>query len=339
MRKKMESDVITIYDVAKKAGVSLATVSRVMNKSAKVKPEKIARVEEAIKELNYKPNMIARGLASKKTTTVGLLVVDTERLSNFSVASGVIDVANMQEYNYSVKLNSYQGDDSKIEEAWADMLSKQVDGILFMCDVMTPMIEKMIQESNVSVVLINTYTASKSIPSVRLDYAQIFHDILTGQSASNHSEILYVSRQKEIPHGEFLRDLFTSVAKKEKKTIKKEQILLFDGQYEEAYAYFTKHFKTTKKQFIICESDTVAAACVNAAIDAKLSIPNDIQVFSLMTTKLTEVIRPSVSGVNYPYYKVGAVAMRLLTKFMKKEEVSSNQYVVDYTIDWNDTTK
>lgn len=335
----MESDVITIYDVAKKAGVSLATVSRVMNKSAKVKPEKIARVEAAIKELNYKPNMIARGLASKTTTTVGLLVVDTERLSNFSVASGIVDVANMKEYNYSVKLNSYQGDESRIIEAWTDMLSKQVDGILFMCDVMTPEIEQMIQDSNVNVVLINTHTASKAIPSVRLDYEQIFKDIFTHQSTLNSSEILYVSRQKDVANGEFLRDLFQTVAKQEKKKIDKKQILLLDAQYKEAYEYFKTHFITHKKQFIICESDTVAAACVNAAIDSNLSIPEDIQIFSLMTTKLTEVIRPSVSCVNYPYYKVGAVAMRLLTKFMKKEEVTSNQYVVDYVIDWNDTTK
>lgn len=339
MRKKIESDVITIYDVAKKAGVSLATVSRVMNNSAKVKPEKVARVEDAIKELNYKPNMIARGLASKTTTTVGLLVVDTERLSNFSVASGIVDVANMKEYNYSVKLNSYQGDESRIEEAWTDMLSKQVDGILFMCDVMTPQVEKLIQESNVNVVLINTYTASKTIPSVRLDYEQIFQEIFVAQADIVESEILYVSRQKAIAGGEFLHELFTQVAKEQDKPLKSEQVLVFDGQYADAHAYFLEHFKKNKKQFIICESDTVAAACMNAAIDAKLSVPEDIQVFSLMTTKLTEVLRPALSGVNYPYYKVGAVAMRLLTKFMKKEEVTSNQYVVDYVIDWKETTK
>lgn len=339
MRKKIESDVITIYDVAKKANVSLATVSRVMNKSANVKKEKIERVEAAIRDLNYKPNMIARGLASKRTTTVGLLVVDTERLSNFSVASGIVDVANMKEYNYSVKLNSYQGDESRIEEAWTDMLSKQVDGILFMCDVMTPQIEKLIQESSVNVVLINTFTESKSIASVSLDYEQIFKDIFDHQPNLMGTDILYVSRQKDIENGEFLRDLFASVANDKKQKVTKDQILLFDGHYSEAYTYFKEYFSNNKKKYIICESDTVAAACVNAAKDANLSIPEDIQIFSLMTTKLTEVIRPTVSGVNYPYYKVGAVAMRLLTKFMKKEDVDSKHYLVDYVIDWNETTK
>lgn len=334
----MESDVITIYDVARKADVSLATVSRVMNKSANVKPEKIARVEEAIRELNYKPNMIARGLASKTTTTVGLLVVDTERLSNFSVASGIIDVANMKEYNYSVKLNSYQGDESRIEDAWSDMMAKQVDGILFMCDVMTPQIEKMIQDSSVNVVLINTYTASKELPSVRLDYEQIFNDIFTHQEV-NAKDLMYVSRQKDIGEGEYLSDLFIDIAQSNEMIIDKKQVVFLDGQYKEAYAYFEKYFQTSKKKYVICESDTVAAACVNAAVDANLSIPGDVQIFSLMTTKLTEVLRPSISGVNYPYYKVGAVAMRLLTKFMKKEEVESNQYVVDYVINWNNTTK
>lgn len=339
MRKKIESDVITIYDVAKKANVSLATVSRVMNKSANVKKEKIERVEAAIRDLNYKPNMIARGLASKRTTTVGLLVVDTERLSNFSVVSGIIDVANMREFDYSVKLNSYQGDETRIEEAWGDMLSKQVDGVLFMCDVMTPQIEKMIIESNVNVVLINTYTQSKQLPSVRIDYKKIFAEIFEKQNDVQTSDIIYVSRQKEIEDGELLGDLFCEIAKSKQKPVAKEQVIYLEGHYPEAYEYFTNCFKTEKNKYFICESDTVAAACVNAAIDAGLKVPNDVQVFSLMTTKLTEVLRPTISGVNYPYYKVGAVAMRLLTKFMKKEEVTSNQYVVDHTIDWNDTTK
>lgn len=339
MRKKIESDVITIYDVAKKANVSLATVSRVMNKSANVKKEKIERVEAAIRDLNYKPNMIARGLASKRTTTVGLLVVDTERLSNFSVASGIIDVANMREYDYSVKLNSYQGDETRIEDAWSDMLSKQVDGILFMCDVMTPQIEKMIAESNVNVVLINTYTASKSIPSVRIDYEKIFSEIFDHQKELKAEDILFVSRQKHVDNGELLYNLFKSVAQAKNKTINDQQITVLDGNYKEAYEYFLTYFKSERQKYIICESDTVAAAAINAAMDAKLSVPGDIQVFSLMTTKLTEVLRPKMTGVNYPYYKVGAVAMRLLTKYMKKEEIDSNQYVVDYTIDWNDTTK
>lgn len=339
-RKKTVSDVITIYDVAREADVSLATVSRVMNKSAHVKPEKEARVLEAIKVLNYKPNMIARGLASKKSTTIGLLIIDTERLSNLSVVSGVIDVANMSEYNYGIKLNSYQGDNANIQASWDEMLSKQVDGILFMCDVVTPEIEEMIAKTQTEVVLLNTYAKSKAIANVSLDYNKLFKDILANSTVVDGSDYVYVTRQQAYgAGGDFLADLFVSTAKQNNKIIDNKQIINLDGGYESAYNFFINYLKSNQNKYIISESDSFAAACINAASDLNIKIPEDIQIFSLMTTKLTDVLRPKVSGVNYPYYKVGAVAMRLLTKYMKGEEVISNKYVVDYTIDWRDTTK
>src|SRR5699024_9967961 len=67
---------VTIYDVAREAKVSMATVSRVLNGNPNVKPETRKKVKEVIKRLNYRPNAVARGLASKKTTTVGVIIPD-----------------------------------------------------------------------------------------------------------------------------------------------------------------------------------------------------------------------------------------------------------------------
>ena len=67
---------VTIYDVAREAGVSMATVSRVVNNNPNVKPQTRKKVYEAIERLGYRPNAVARGLASKKTTTVGVVIPD-----------------------------------------------------------------------------------------------------------------------------------------------------------------------------------------------------------------------------------------------------------------------
>ena len=72
----MEKQTITIYTVANEAHVSMATVSRVVNGNPNVKPDTRKKVLEVIKKLNYRPNAVARGLASKKTTTVGVVIPD-----------------------------------------------------------------------------------------------------------------------------------------------------------------------------------------------------------------------------------------------------------------------
>ena len=83
----------TIYDVAGAAKVSLATVSRVMNNPEKVNPETREKVLRVIKELGYRPNAIARGLASRKTTTIGIIMADISRSAVAQLLGGIQDIA------------------------------------------------------------------------------------------------------------------------------------------------------------------------------------------------------------------------------------------------------
>ncbi|SUP61096.1 Catabolite control protein [Weissella viridescens] len=108
----MDKPTITIYDVAREAGVSMATVSRVMNGNANVKPATKEKVEKVIADLGYRPNAVARGLASRKTTTVGLIIPDLTDQYFAELARGIEDVANM--YNYQIILSSSNGSEIKM---------------------------------------------------------------------------------------------------------------------------------------------------------------------------------------------------------------------------------
>ncbi len=92
----------TIYDVSERVGVSLATVSRVVNNNGKVKSETRQKVLKAIKELNYRPNAMAKGLASSKTTMIGMVMPDLTDLYYAELAQGIDAVAKI--YKYSVTL-------------------------------------------------------------------------------------------------------------------------------------------------------------------------------------------------------------------------------------------
>src|SRR5690625_1373209 len=121
---------ITIYDVAREANVSMATVSRVVNNNPNVKPTTRKKVQETIKRLGYRPNAVARGLASKKTTTIGAIIPDISSIFFSELVRGIEDIAKM--YNYNIILsNSDQNRENEIQLI-NTMFEKQVDGILFM---------------------------------------------------------------------------------------------------------------------------------------------------------------------------------------------------------------
>ena len=126
----MEKQSITIYDVAKKAGVSMATVSRVVNGNPNVKPGTRKKVMKVIDELDYRPNAVARGLASKKTTTVGVIIPDVTNVYFSSLARGIDDVATM--YKYNIILANSDGNEEKEIQVFNTLLAKQVDGIIYM---------------------------------------------------------------------------------------------------------------------------------------------------------------------------------------------------------------
>ncbi|MEF2722530.1 MAG: LacI family DNA-binding transcriptional regulator, partial [Limosilactobacillus fermentum] len=107
----MQKQSVTIYTVAREARVSMATVSRVVNGNPNVKPETRKKVLDVIKELNYRPNAVARGLASKKTTTVGVVIPDVTNDYFSKLALGIDDIASM--YKYNMILTNSDADDHK----------------------------------------------------------------------------------------------------------------------------------------------------------------------------------------------------------------------------------
>ena len=126
---------VTIYDVAREASVSMATVSRVVNNNPNVKPATRKKVFEAIERLGYRPNAVARGLASKKTTTVGVVIPDISNANYAEVARGIEDIANMYHYNI-ILCNADKKKDKEIRVI-NTLLEKQVDGLLFMGGTVT----------------------------------------------------------------------------------------------------------------------------------------------------------------------------------------------------------
>ncbi len=164
----MVESTTTIYDVARVAGVSMATVSRVVNGNANVKEKTRQKVLDAIAELDYRPNAIARGLASKRTTTVGVVLPTITSPYFAAIARGIDDVASM--YNYNVVLANSDNDEEKEGKVIESFLSKQVDGIVFMGSSLSESVRNQLVGTRTPVVLAGAIDGDKELASVNIDY-------------------------------------------------------------------------------------------------------------------------------------------------------------------------
>lgn len=328
---------VTIYDVAEKAGVSLATVSRVLNNSPKVRPATKEKIEKVIKELGYQPNLIARGLASRKSNTIALLVSDMAKSSVAEITNGIVDVAQL--YGYTIKMISIN-DDSNIEDIYAKLQGEVVDGILRL-DQRTnenqfQFIKDFETKTNIKTLFLNTYISDKEIASVSIDFEE---------AAYNSTKDLISRGCKNIVISESSRDTQNKEAslKGFNKALSEAnlqgEVFLTTGKALDQVELVEEFVSKNKFDGLICARDSMAVIFMNEFRRKGIEVPNDIQVISFQNTKLAKMYYPAITCVQTPVYAIGAVGMRLLTKIIDKEEIESIDYTLSHDLIFRETTK
>lgn len=313
---------VTIYDVAREANVSMATVSRVVNGNPNVKPATRKKVMEVIERLGYRPNAVARGLASKKTTTVGVIIPDISSTFFAELTRGIEDIATM--YKYNIILSNSDQNKEKELHLLNTMLGKQVDGIVFMSGNITSEHVEEFEKSPVPIVLAGSIEETEKIPSVNIDYDQAVYDVVQSFIEKGHKEIAFVIGplhepiNKEKKLAGYKRALENSGI-----PYREEFIIEGDYTYDSGIEAIEKLLEMdSKPTAIFVGSDEMALGVIHGAEDKGYKIPDDFEVVSSDNTRLTLMVRPQLTTIVQPLYDIGAVAMRLLTKLMNKEEVS-----------------
>lgn len=301
----MEKQTITIYDVAREANVSMATVSRVVNGNPNVKPATRKKVLEVIDRLDYRPNAVARGLASKKTTTVGVIIPDVSNAFFASLARGIDDVATM--YKYNIILANSDGDDQKEVTVLNNLLAKQVDGIIFMGHRITDDIRGEFSRSKTPVVLAGSIDPDEQVGSVNIDYTEATKDA-TATLAENG--------------------------------LSYNEGLVFESEYKfKAGINLAERVRNSGATAAFVTDDELAIGLLDGMLDAGVKVPEEFEIITSNNSLLTEVSRPRLSSITQPLYDIGAVSMRLLTKLMNKEEIEEKTVVLPYGIDQKGSTK
>lgn len=333
----MDKQNVTIYDVAREAGVSMATVSRVLDGNSNVRQTTKEKVLQVIDNLDYRPNAVARGLASKKTTTVGVIIPDVTDGYFSSLARGIDDIATM--YNYNIILANSDDNPGKEASVLNTLLGKQVDGIIFMGNEIDDHLRDEFKRSDCPIVLAGSVDINNSVPSVNIDYVDAVMNETNRLIQHGNQKIAFVSGPlKQAINKDYRLKGYKKALNSNNISFSDDLVFETTSTYEDGYNLADEVIKKNITAAVVT-NDELAAGLLNAMTDRGVVVPDDFEIFTSNNTKLAKMLRPQLSSITQPLYDIGAVAMRLLTKIMNQEKIDDKYVVLGYEIEERQSTK
>lgn len=299
---------VTIYEVAKASGVSLATVSRVINNHGNVTEETRKRVESTISRLGYKPSGIAQSLATNRTTNIGVVIPSANYVYISNMLNGITMVAKEKGFVLTLFVTSHSHDDAinMVEK----VITQHVDGaIIFDDELDINDIEKINSYSVPTIVISNKITGDR-VGCINFNYNPLLSKILDNYYKKGGAKPVVFIHVHNC--GRLLARIEKSFIEYQIKNEHSYRIFNVDDSYSRTYIDFLNYFKKNKTGYFIAYRDSIAAAIVNAATDSGLKVPEDVEVLSIIGTKYANIIRPSISSLNIDMQEVGRRAMYML---------------------------
>ncbi|MEF3311677.1 LacI family DNA-binding transcriptional regulator [Paenibacillus sp. GYB004] len=317
----------TIYDIAKAAGVSIATVSKVINGTGRISTDTRERITEIMQELDYQPSVVASALTGKSTFTIGLLIPDLANPFFAEIARSVEDRGH--ELGFNLVMCSTDNN-SKKEAGYITLLrQKRVDGIIIATGTSIEGLLSGLADYNIPLALI-----SRDIPSIEADSVRADDDTGAYQAVAHltglgHRHIALIAEDME---------LMTT----------RERVSGYRRALEDANIAYTDDLVTISNSSveagkqralelmgsdhpptaIVAFNDLLAVGVVQAAKELRLSIPWDLSVISFDNTVLAGIVDPPLTSVAVPIQQMGRQIMDMLIERVSGEKGDKRRIVL-----------
>lgn len=338
----MNNKIITIKDVAKAAGVSLATVSRVINNSDKVKFKLRNKVLKTIEELGYLPNQAARSLVMRKTETIGIIVNNLHDPFFYDLVKGFETGA--QQTSYNVIFCSIMGGDAGVKEKYIRYLNKGVvDAVVLYGSYMSDDMLTRYMRDNFPVKYL---VVENNLPNFTCN--KLLIDNVGGAGIA--TRYLIDSGHKTIAHicGDPNRKVTIDRFNGFMETMRSAGLEILDGYIQYTMADYHGGYECMKKLLqskkrpsaVFCSDDAIASFAIRAAIDMGFHVPQDISVMGFDNQKILpdKYMGPGITSMEQPLFDIGFDSINILvnqltgkshdyikkiykTKLIKKESV------------------
>lgn len=324
----------TIADVAKLAGVSITTVSRVMNKNYPVKEETRQKVEKAIEELEFKPNLLARGLIHNKTQTIGILTPSIENLFFSQVVKGIDSI--IKNKGYTTFLCNTEGNPQQEKLMIGNMKDRSVDGIIAI-NPRTKNIKSGYYESiskQIPLVIINGYNKGIHCNYVLNDGEVGTLEALRYLYDEGHRDIAFLRGLHSYSY-DVKENIYEEFCKDNRLTFSEDNVLIIkDGNgleaVEQSKAAVENILKNNNRlTAIFACNDWMAVGALNAAKALKIPVPDRFSIIGFDNTIISQITEPSLTTVDQNMTGLGQTAGKRICEIIKERDRENRKIIIE----------
>jgi LacI family transcriptional regulator len=303
----------TIYEVSELAGVSLATVSRVINNSGKVTPATRQKVETAMKELGYRPNSIAQSLASNRSNSVGILVPELHG-PFFSIMLSNIE-SELRAHGKHVIITAGHSDEEKEKDAISFLASRQCDALILHVYAVENAYLLDLLDGSVPFVLIGRHIPEMAKVCITIDNEQGEYLATRYLIELGHRELVYIAGPLWKSDGKARMAGFRRALAEHGLALDERRVA--EGNYEEPSGRRAMQELLTRGvpfSGLVCGNDEMAAGAIAVARESGMELPRDLSVIGFDNVFFTRYMHPALSTINYPIHEMGRMAARCLLR-------------------------
>ena len=332
---------ITIYDVAKKAGVSISTASKALNDRKDVGEKTKEKIKQIAKELSYEPSHFARGLAMKKTGNIGVLTVryySTPMLTNpfySKIIEGIEEGLIDSELNLIT--NVLRKEQMESFELPKMVKEKNVDGLILLGYIPEKFVELIVNKA-LPVIVVDNYV-NENISMIVTDdeggaYSAVSYLVKTG-----HKKIAYISGPS--PRMSFRkREEGYKRALNENNLPVNPNFILYNDSEEPGYEWMKKILQYGEKpDAIFTSNDVTAILCINMLRECGLKVPDDISVIGFDNIEMGQHFIPSLSTIDIDKERIGIKAVNILSDKIKNKTKSVERIIFPVSLIIRDSVK
>lgn len=316
----------TIKEIAKKAKVSIATVSRALNNDEKVKPETRDLIKAIADELDYNPNILARNFVKQKSNIIGLVLPDIFDEFFTEVIKGVEQHCFSEGY-YTMVTSSHSK--KTTVEAIVDFMSTGlVGGIIMMAPAIGDNIKDLIRKSTVPFVIINGKKDIVNTDSINIDNYSGSFEMTEYLIKKGYKKIAHITGARDNVDAEERLRGYTDALKKYNIKVNKNWIVEGAFTIESGVEGFNVINRLKNRpEVIFAANDMMAIGCYNAARKAGVKIPSEIGIAGFDGIFMSEYLTPRLTTIQVPIYDLGVNAAKILLKRISGERNNKPQHI------------
>lgn len=318
----------TISDVARRAGVSIGTVSRVLNEARNVQPALRRRVLDAAAALDYRPDSFAQGMRSKKTHVIGVIVPDLRNPLSSEAVAGVEEELTHQGYTFFLANSRYER--GREENIINEFSRRRVDGIIaILARDQDPRTVEQLRRMPMPVVLLEREIGTE-FDAVRTDQVEGTYRATRYLLALGHRRIAIVTVPTDNMSGRYRLQGYTNALADVGVPVSGELVQM--GGYTRSYAVDAAYsvLSMRDKPTALIVSGGMLPGVLDATRQLNLSIPKELSLVALGDIELAALMRPGVTAVRYDWAQTGRVAARLAISRIGGSEMPPERVIVPY---------